>query len=290
MRLTVMLTFILFAAVPCVAQTPNVPQLVDTLGSFEFRDARGDNTRPLKVWYYRPAGPDTAKRVVFLMHGSSRTGQQAQQLGMSFARNGGFVLIAPEFGQDHFPETVYDFGGMTDQAGQLRTDSVWSLSVIEHLFDAVRNAVPVADSTYDIVGHSGGGQFVHRLVLFVPHARFRRAVVSSPGRYAMPAWQARFPYGLAGSPADSSTIRKAFGRNVVILLGDRDVGDQVRAWEPETVLQGRNRFARGLRFFATAAEQAFDLGVPLSWELRIARGVDHDPPRMVRAALNELMR
>jgi len=143
-------------------------------------------------------------------------------------------------------------------------------------------------SSYDIVGHSAGGQFVHRLVLFVPEARFRRAVVSSPGRYAFPSAGVQFPYGLRGSPADTATLRRAFQRDVLLLLGDKDVADQARAWEPETAAQGRNRFARGLHFFASAAEEAFALGTPLAWRLRIAEGVDHDPPRMVRAALDLL--
>lgn len=290
MRLTVATAFILSAATPCVAQTTSVAQMPDTLGSFEFYDVRGDVNRPLKVWYSRPSGSKAATRVVFLLHGSSRTGQQAQQLGAPFARTGDFVLIAPEFSEEHYPETVYDFGGVTDPAGRVRPDSAWSLNVIEHLFDAVRKAIPSVDSTYDIVGHSAGGQFVHRLVLFVPQARFRRAVVSSPGRFAMPTWQARFPYGLIGSPADSNALRKAFSRDVVIILGDRDVADQTRQREPETIAQGKNRLARGLRFFATAAEQAFDLGVPLGWQLQIVHGVDHDPPRMVRAALEVLRR
>jgi pimeloyl-ACP methyl ester carboxylesterase len=53
--------------------------------------------------------------------------------------------------------------------------------VIERLFDHVRQTLGISATTYDIVGHSAGGQFVERLVLFLPSARFRRAVASSPG-------------------------------------------------------------------------------------------------------------
>lgn len=275
-------------ASPAAAQIASVA-MPGGSGSFEFRDAAGDPAKPLKVWYSRPEGSIPASRVVFLLHGSSRTGEQALSLGAPFARANNAVLIAPEFSQEHYPDEAYDFGGMTDAGGQLRSEHLWTLSVIEHLFDAVRQATPVTEDRYDIVGHSAGGQFVHRLVLFVPGARFRRAVVSSPGRYAFPVQTVAFPYGLGGSRADEASLRAAFGRDVVVILGDKDVDDQTRAWEPQTIAQGRNRFARGLGFFAAAAEAAFDLGVPLAWRLRIADGIDHNPPRMVRAALQLLL-
>jgi len=270
------------------AQARNAVALPDTLGSFEFRDRRGDPARPIRVWYYRPASVSPTARVLFLLHGSSRTGQQAQALGTQFARANNMVLLAPEFSAEHYPDLAYDFGGMTGANGTLRPDSLWGLNIIEHLFDAVRASVGSADSTYDIVGHSAGGQFLHRLVLFVPGARFRRAVVSSPGRYAFPVAEVAFPYGLGGGPPDSLSRRRAFGRDDILVLGDKDVADQARRWEPETTAQGRNRFARGLRFFASAAEEATAAGVPLAWRLEIVHGVDHDPPRMVQAALRLL--
>jgi hypothetical protein len=96
---------------------------------------------------------------------------------------------------------------------------------------------------------------------------------------------------------DAAALRRAFGRDVVLLLGDKDTEEQTIAEEqtidrqraPDAMAQGRNRFARGLRFFATAPEEAGSLGVQLAWRLRLAHGVDHDPPLMVRAAFQELV-
>ena len=72
--------------------------------------------------------------------------------------------------------------------------SVWALTAIERLFDIVRDELGLNRPNYDIVGFSGGAQFVHRLVLFLPEARFRRAVAASAGRYAFPSWSEKFPY------------------------------------------------------------------------------------------------
>jgi hypothetical protein len=79
----------------------------------------------------------------------------------------------------------------------------------------------------------------------------------------------------------------AFGRDFVLLLGDRDTTDTER--ESAAMLQGANRFARGLRFFATATEEADALNSALMWRLRIVSGADHTPTPMVTAALAELL-
>jgi hypothetical protein len=70
------------------------------------------------------------------------------------------------------------------------------------------------------------------------------------------------------------------------MLGDGDLADRER--EREATTQGTNRFARGLRFFATASNEAVALRVPLRWKLHIVHGVDHAPVPMVRAALQML--
>ncbi len=97
-----------------------------------------------------------------------------------------------------------------------------------------------------------------------------------------------FPYGFKGTLLDSSILARAFSRDFVLVLGDRDTDDRVR--ETEAMSQGSNRFARGLRFFAIATEEANLLKVALAWRLRIAYGVDHSPRSAVQAGFEELLR
>jgi pimeloyl-ACP methyl ester carboxylesterase len=221
------------------------------------------------------------------MHGSSRTGEEARDIGAAFAEDHDFVLLVPEFRERDYPGDRYAFGNMSDAAGRLQAEPKWGFMVVEHLFDHVRQILGLGATTYDIVGHSAGGQFVQRLVLFLPSARFRRAVASSPGRYAFPTLRQCFPYGLGGSGIDAERLAAAFGRHFILLLGDRDTTDTER--EPAAMLQGANRFARGLRFFATATEEARALNSALAWRLLIVRGADHTPVPMVRAALGEVL-
>ena len=236
---------------------------------------------PITVWYYLPPAVEANTRVVFLLHGDSRTGREARDLGARYAHDGQFILIAPEFDEEHFPGDSYSFGGMVDTTRRLRPRDDWTLLIIEQLFDHVRIRWKLKATTYDAIGHSGGAQFLHRLVLFVPEARFARAIASSPGRYAFPTPAQQVPYGMGGTDA-AALLKQAFRRDFVLLLADRDTADRVR--EPEAMAEGTNRFTRGLRFFAIAVEQAVELGVPFHWELRIKHGADHTPQEAVETA------
>lgn len=277
----------LLAARPADAQQPNPASEIgrQVTGSFRFVDPGSHH--PITVWFCRTskATPDT--RVVFVMHGSDpQTARQACDLASPYIEPLHAIVLAPQFAEEYFPGDAYMFGNMIDGAGKVLPKSVWALTAVERLFDLVRNGMGLHRTEYDIVGFSGGAQFVHRLALFVPEARFRRAVAASAGRYAFPSWSEKFPHGLDGSPIDRTDLPKAFARDLVVLLADRDITDRER--EPASMAQGTTRFARGLRFFATATDEA-SLGVPLRWQLRIVSGVDHSPVPMVRAAL-ELLR
>jgi pimeloyl-ACP methyl ester carboxylesterase len=221
------------------------------------------------------------------MHGSeSETARQACGIAGPYVQSHNAIVLAPQFAETYYPGDAYVFGNMIDASGHLLPQSAWALTAIERLFDVIRHEIGLNRADYDIVGFSGGAQSVHRLALFVPEARYRRAVAASAGRYAFPSWAAKFPFGLAGSPIDRTALATVFSRELVVLLGDQDVTDRER--DPDSMAQGKARFARGQRFFATALDEASAIGVNLRWTLRIVHGVDHSPGSMVRAALEEL--
>jgi poly(3-hydroxybutyrate) depolymerase len=280
-------TALSLAASRADARQPNAASEIrrQVTGSFRFVDP--GSTLPITVWFCRTPTVASDARIVFVMHGSeSQTARQACDLASPYLEPLNAIVLAPQFAEEYFPGDAYMFGNMIAAAGKLLPKSAWALTAIERLFDLVRDEMGLQRTEYDIVGFSGGAQFVHRLTLFVPEARFRRAVAASAGRYAFPSWSEKFPYGLADSPIDRAMLRRAFSRELVVLLGDRDLADRDR--EPGSMAQGTTRFARGLRFFATATDEAAALGVPLRWQLRIVPGVDHSPVPMVRAALDLL--
>jgi hypothetical protein len=273
---------------PVDAKSAIEPKMLSaSKGTFTFIIVQDGLSFPMTVWYCRPAKLETRTRVIFVMHGSKpETVEQVCEIVGSYSDRLRAVIVAPQFAAEYFPGDSYMFGNMLDKKGSISLKEQWGFSVVEHLFDALCGGLGLTNATYDIVGFSGGGQFVQRLVLFLPDARYRRAIAGSPGRYAFPTFANRFPYGLLDSPTKPSDLSRIFGRDFILLLGDADIVDRSR--EDEAVEQGTNRFARGLRFFAAATEEASNRGIPLRWQILILHGVDHNPPAVITSAFDLL--
>ena len=168
---------------------------------------------------------------------------------------------------------------------------MWSFNVVEHLFDAIRDATGNENSKYFIYGHSEGGQFVHRLVLFLPEARYAKAVAANPGWYTMPTFDIKFPYGLGGSPATEVSLKKSLGREFVLMLGDRDTDpnhEDLRK-TPKAMAQGAHRFERGHNYFKEAKNRAVELNTTFAWQLKVVPQVAHENGKMSRPAAAVLM-
>jgi hypothetical protein len=168
---------------------------------------------------------------------------------------------------------------------------MWSYSVIEHLFDAIKEATGNQSPDYSIYGHSQGGQFVHRLVLFLPNARYSKAVAANPGWYTLPTFDVQFPYGLDGSPATEQSLSKSLGRDFVLLLGDRDTDRKHKDLNrtPKAMAQGAHRFDRGQNYMKAARARAAALMCPFAWRVEVVRGAAHENRKMSRVAAAVLM-
>jgi hypothetical protein len=258
-------------------------------GSFCFVDDRGSEGKPLTVWYYRPLRFSETTPIVFVMHGVKRDADFYRDNWMATAERFGFLLICPEFAKADYPHrTAYQLGNLFDREGRPTPKNGWTFGVIERLFDSVRAATGNAGERYHIYGHSAGGQFVHRLALFLPEARYATAVAANSGWYTMPTLDGRkFPYGLRDSGSTLEMLKAAFGNRLVILLGeeDTDAEDPFLRTSKGARRQGRNRFERGQAFFATAR-----LGVTLNWTLETVPGAAHFDPLMMPAAARLLFR
>ena len=191
-------------------------------GSFPFVDAKGDLSKQITVYTYLPSGlrPEAAS-IVFVMHGHGKNAKGYRDTWIEHANKYAFMVVAPLFDPDQWG-SGYSYASVVGREGKIQEASMWSFSVIEHLFDAVKEATGNQSAKYFIYGHSEGGQFVHRLVLLLPNARYARAVAANPGWYTMPRFDIKFPYGLGSSPATEESLKTSLGREFVLMLGDRD--------------------------------------------------------------------
>jgi poly(3-hydroxybutyrate) depolymerase len=268
-------------AVSLVMQTgagvaaPAAAHLVPGSGSFVFPLPGAGTTRQVQVWYYRPesAGPDTP--VVFVMHGAGRNAEGYRRAWIPFAEKRRFALLVPEFSLGEFAG-YYNLERLS-AAGRPIPQAQWPYQAIEEIFDAVRTANGWRAPTYDIYGHSAGGQFVHRLALLLPQARYRVAVAANAGWYTMPDFDVAYPYGLGSTHVAPEQLARTLGRRLVVLLGERDIDPDHRQLRRTSgaMLQGEHRLARGLAFFQQGKLAAEKLRTPFGWQLQVAPGVAH---------------
>jgi hypothetical protein len=288
------LTIVLTAAFSSVASSASQSvdaRLAPGSGRFDFAFLSAGETRTIPVWYHRPAHAGADASIVFVMHGDARNAQTYRKYWIPLAEEKGFVLLVPEFSRAQFPGSrSYNLGNLAARYGTRYPEAQWGYTAIEDIFDLVRTTNSLSARTYDLYGHSAGGQFVHRLVLFKPNARYRIAIAANPGWYAMPDFEIAYPYGLKNAGIDRETLARAFSRRLIVLLGDQDndPNHHQLSRTPGALAQGEHRFERGHAFFERAKRTAAEMQVPFAWSLQIAPGVAHSNARIAAHAVAAL--
>lgn len=247
-------------------------------GKFIFKDGKGDPDRWVSVWYYLPENLPENHQIIFVMHGGARNGAGYRYPWIDYAIEHQFLLIAPEFSREYFPDNYhYNYGNVATRQKEPIDEKLWTFSTIEHLFDLLKTELKFSRNTYSIYGHSAGGQFVHRMVQLKPDARIDRAVAANSGWYTLPVFEKKFPEGLGKSHIMTNHQTQFFKTRLYVLLGDLDT-DPKGAGLPTSSMaraQGKHRFERGHTFYNTAEKEAGRRGIHLAWQLRIAKGVGH---------------
>lgn len=253
--------------------------------SFSFAAQGHFADKPITVYYYKPKSATVDSKLLFAIHGVERKGGRARDNWIEAADKYGFIVIAPEFDREHFPNSLFQMGGMEnkDPAG-------WSFQIIENLFDKIRNDEGLTTPTYMLFGHSAGAQFVHRFVLMMDQPRLSNAVAANAGAYTIPTYaNAQHPWALDEKLTARPRLKQVFARKLLILLGEADTktGGNLPS-SREAMAQGVNRFERGKNFYAKANTQAQELETALNWRLVTVPGVGHDAGKMSQAAAKVL--
>jgi pimeloyl-ACP methyl ester carboxylesterase len=271
-----------FAAQATLAATP-VPS---NKWSFVFNDARGRPDRPVRVYTYRPRQCDSRCPIVFVLPGGKRDASAYRTHWELAADRGGFIVITPDFSA--WPKAAaYNLGDLAAQEDREK----WAFSVIEHLFDEVRDG----QNDYRIFGHLAGAQFVQRMALFRPDNRASVMVAANPGWYTMPEWRKDkgaepFPYSLVNSRVGEAELRKALSKRFVLMVGEMepDPDEENLNKAAGAMKQGEVRVDRAENFIKAATAAANELGVKLAWELVEVPDTARDAETMSRAAADFL--
>lgn len=251
-------------------------------GQFTFNDSLGNADRPITVYTYRPAAWNQSGPVLIVMPGAGRDGLSPRETWIPYAEQYSSLLVVPEFSERYYPGDIWYPAGYTYDSLNWKPKANWTFMAVEHLFDYIRETSGATRNTYLLDGHSAGAQFVHRMVTFLPEARYSRAVAANAGLYVMPVYTIPYPLGLKDSPLYESELPEVFARKLIIMSGGSDTnpGDSSLANFPEAEAQGSTRFERAQRYFTTAQSEAARLRVPLNWEYHVVPGVGHDEAGM----------
>lgn len=282
-------------AIPHVEPAPVVSLAPVANSPYFLAEFRARDQRTLKAYYYLPTGLRTNSPVVFVMHGAGRDALNHLQLFASAAERHAALAIAIEFNQANYPSSDhYTLGvgreevpdsGIYDPLQWL--DPIdYRYQEIERVFEMAKNRFGLDACGYSLVGHSAGGQFVHRFVTFMRDARLLRAVAVNAGWYTLlssgngrdPNYY--MPYGLQGTPLNNDDMRAVLAKDLVVLVGEEDIltaneDDLVRGTD-QAQHQGVNRLERATFYFERAKTSAERLGMRSNWRLNVIPKASHN--------------
>ncbi len=252
--------------------------------------------KPIRVFYHIPPGDTRNMPVVMVFHGDERNAEDYRDIWVDAANQHGFMVFAPEFTEQYFPGGNYYILGNVFTDGNNPTSAIqnpeaqWTFSAIEPLFDEIKQKTGNTSATYEMYGHSGGGQFVHRFVLLKPQARYNHAIAANSGWYTVPDTSVNFPYGLGNSPAENTPPASYFSRKLTVQVGalDNNGSDPSIRHNQFADAQGMNRLERANYFYQQSQAKAAAASSAFNWQLQVVPNAGHDPVITSQYAVNLL--
>jgi len=243
-------------------------------------------TKPIPVHIFLPGGFSVNSPVVVAMHGVDRNGYNYGLSWTDFATANNWVVLAPEFNSIDWPSDAYALGNMftgNDGAGSLNPKEKWSFTFVSDIERTMCRGLGIKDSSYTLWGHSAGGQFVHRMILFGYDSLIRRAIPANSGWYTAPDSMIVYPWGTKHTllSITSKHLLDFASRDMVIMRGTADtIRDSNLNTDPLSDAQGRNRYQRAGYFF----QKGKDLSPNLKWKMIDVVGSGHEYQKMAIAA------
>ena len=263
------------------------------VGSFEF-DGHGPNPdEAIDVFYYAPERDLRMSRILVVMPGRGRNADEYRDEWLEHAAREDALLLVPEFPDDSYSVAEYNLGNVVDESGGVVPKDEWTFSVIEALYEYVSGEVHSDEPGYYLYGHSAGGQFVHRFMLYMDDNSVLRSVSANSGWYTVPDPEVDFPYGLRDGPTeDDEDVERMVGAPLTVLLGtdDNDPDSDGLRSDVGSREQGATRLDRGFFFFRSGQQSAEQLGASFAWELEMVNGIGHSNAEMAAAAATALFR
>jgi len=268
--------------------------LADGTGSFYY--PAGANKKPLEVYTYQPAGTDASTPIIMVMSGADRNASTYRNDWIKVADQYHFRIVVPRFTDQDFPGVYgYNLGNIQDPKTHHRVPkSQWGFTLVNDIFNTLRQQGITTQSQYYLFGNSAGCQFVHRMLTLLPQPEVKAAICAAAGWWTLPDTDQRWPYGLRASPikVSQSQLAEYFAKPVLIAVGanDDDPENRVLRHSKGAMAQGTNRLERAENFFTTSQQQAEQNYMPFNWHFVALPDVAHGGSNMSIYAAGQFSR
>jgi len=258
--------------------------------------------KTIVIHYYKPKNLTSKSPVVFVVPGAGRNGNNYRDAWIEKAEEYNVLVFSPEYSEKNYPGFwSYNLAGMIKDViiNEEKTAMIgfkiskrpneWIYNDFDRIFNLIKEELSLGTDTYDMFGHSAGGQILHRLAIFKSENKANRILASNSGWYTVPIDMEVFPYGLNESNTSSSKVD--FSTNLILFLGEKDDANETRGdlrHSPEVDKQGLYRLERGKYFYNESKKIASKWRSDFNWKLEIVPDVGHDYKGMSKAAADYL--
>ena len=243
----------------------------------------------VELFYLEPQIIDKDTKILFVIHGNSRTARSYLQKWIPLVKNKNIIIIAPLFTKESYKS--FALLQVANSSGKINKDSDDYLNdSISLFFNFFKNKFSLNIDTYKMYGHSAGAQFIHRYMLLSNDYRISNTVIANAGWYTF-LNGSNFPYGIKDTPINISSerVRWLMSSKTNLLIGGSDVGLQSLNTSKGAMRQGNNRLERANNYFSSLILLGEENKIPFRWNFHLIKDVAHSNSEMTPAAAKILL-
>ena len=280
-------------------------------GDFNIFGGIGHEQDTIQVFYHKPKKFNANSKILLVIPGAGRNADDYRDSWVEASEKYNILIVSPSYAEEQYNFGAYHLGGivkvldlktgisfekgsnrvhMDESVDRFNVDlnsEQWLFNDFDRLFEMVVKTVSSTQKTYDIFGHSAGGQILHRFALLFPNSKANRILASNAGSYTLPDFNADFPFGLQDVSINEEQLKKSFKKSLVVFLGEEDNENETGGLilrSPTIDKQGTHRFSRGNYFYNKSKAKAKELNGSFNWKLHVVSGIGHNQREMAKAA------